>query len=62
MHELKKGITYQFENSGGKVKKFSLKVSHISDIMTDVVDAKYIWVGSPTMNSNLLPSVSSFLT
>jgi flavorubredoxin len=51
-----------FENSGIKVKMFSLKASHMSDIMTDVVDAKYICVGSPTMNSNLLPTVSGFMT
>ena len=51
-----------FENSGIKVKMYHLKASHISDVMTDVVDAKYICVGSPTMNSNLLPTVSAFLT
>jgi flavorubredoxin len=51
-----------FENSAVKVKMHTLKTSHISDIMTDVVKAKYICVGSPTMNSNVLPSVSAFLT
>lgn len=51
-----------FENKGVNVKMRSLKSSHISDIMTDVVDAQYICVGSPTMNSNLLPTVASFIT
>lgn len=51
-----------FENSGIKVKVYDLKGSHISEIMTEVVDASYICVGSPTLNSNLLPSVASFLT
>lgn len=51
-----------FENRDIKVKMFNLKESHISDIMTDVVEAKYICVGSSTLNSNMLPSVSAFLT
>jgi flavorubredoxin len=51
-----------FENKGVKVRMHSLKSSHISDVMTDVVDARYICVGSPTMNSNYLPTVSGFLT
>lgn len=51
-----------FEQKGVKVKMASLKYSHISSIMTDVVDARYICVGSPTMNNNMLPTVSAFLT
>ena len=39
-----------------------LKVNHHSDIMTKVLDAKYICIGSPTLNNNMLPSVSAFLT
>ena len=30
--------------------------------MTDVLDAKYICVGSPTLNNGILPTVASFLT
>ena len=51
-----------FEKKGVKVKVHSLLTSHISDVMTDVVEAKYICVGSPTMNSNMLPTVGGFLT
>ncbi len=40
----------------------SLKSTHISDIMTDVITSKYICVGSPTLNNGILPSVSAFLT
>lgn len=38
-----------------------MKVDHISDIMTDVLKAEYIAVGSPTMNNQMLPTVASFL-
>ncbi len=51
-----------FENKGIKTQMRSLKSTHISDIMTDVITAKYICVGSPTLNNGILPSVSAFLT
>jgi flavorubredoxin len=40
----------------------SLKATHISDIMTDVVSSKAVLIGSPTLNNGLLPSVGAFLT
>jgi len=33
-----------------------------SDIMTEVLDARAVIVGSPTLNNNLFPTVSDFLT
>ena len=39
-----------------------LKSTHISDIMLYMCDARYVAVGSPTLNSNMLPTVASFLT
>lgn len=39
-----------------------VKSTHISDIMLYMCDAKYVAVGSPTLNSNMLPTVASFLT
>jgi len=41
---------------------FNLKSNHISDVMTEVVEAKYVCVGSPTLNNNMLPTVAAFLT
>lgn len=51
-----------FEAKGIATKIRNLKTNHISDIMTDVVTAKYICVGSPTLNNNMLPTVAAFLT
>ena len=48
-----KGITTELVN---------LQAMHISDIMTKVIDSKYICVGSPTLNKNMMPSVAEFLT
>jgi flavorubredoxin len=51
-----------FENKDYDVRFIKLTESHISDVMTEVIDAEYICVGSPTLNNNLLPTVASFLT
>ncbi len=55
-------IMNAFDNKGFKTRLMSLKDNHISDIMTEVQTAKYICVGSPTLNNNLMPNVASFLT
>ena len=39
-----------------------LKVCHMSDVVTDILEARYIAVGSPTLNNNLLPTTAAFLT
>ena len=39
-----------------------LKETHISNVMYHFLDSKYVCVGSPTLNSKFLPTVSSFLT
>jgi flavorubredoxin len=55
-------ITEAFQNQGYKTRLFDLKKNHISDIMTEVINAQYICVGSPTLNNNIMPTVASFLT
>jgi len=50
-----------FEKLDIPVELKSLKKYHISDIMTDVLDSKYICVGSPTLNNTLMPTVASVL-
>ena len=55
-------ICDSFIAGGISAKLIDVKASHISDIMTDLCDARYVAVGSPTLNSNMLPTVASFLT
>jgi flavorubredoxin len=54
-------LTEAFYKNGVKVIPMSLTTNHISDIMTEILSAKYICVGSPTLNNGLLPTVASFL-
>ncbi len=56
------GLANYFEKQNIKFEVLNLQKAHISDIMTYVIDAKYICVGSPILNNNMLLTVSAFLT
>lgn len=66
MWESTKKIAYSiqaaFEEKKIQTRMLSLQHNHISDIMTEVLEARYICIGSPTLNNNMLPTVASFLT
>ncbi|MFC1887350.1 FprA family A-type flavoprotein [Candidatus Cloacimonadota bacterium] len=51
-----------FETKGYQTRLFNLQYTHISDIMTEILTTRYICVGSPTLNNNILPTVAAFLT
>lgn len=51
-----------FEESGYKAPLYNLQYNHISDIMTEMINAEYLCVGSPTLNGDVLPTVAAFLT
>ncbi|NGM16936.1 MBL fold metallo-hydrolase [Eggerthellaceae bacterium zg-893] len=50
-----------FIEEGIPARLFDLKVNHVSDIMTEVLSARYIAVGSPSLNNGMMPTVASFL-
>ena len=47
--------------TGVKVKPIHIRSSHRSDIMTDVLDAAAVVVGSPTLNNQMFPTVADVL-
>jgi flavorubredoxin len=47
---------------GVDARPMHLRSCHRSDIMTEVLDAGAVIVGSPTLNNGLFPTVSDFLT
>ncbi len=51
-----------FESRGYLTTLLSLQTNHISDIMTEVIDAEYICLGSPALNGRMMPTMSAFLT
>ncbi|MCK8825804.1 FprA family A-type flavoprotein [Fuchsiella alkaliacetigena] len=60
--KLAQAVYSAFDAQGIKATVMSLNDNHISDIMTEVIEAEYICVGSPTLNNGLFPTVASFLT
>jgi len=47
---------------GINVRPMHLRKYHRSDIMTEVLDARAVILGSPTLNNCLFPTISDFLT
>ncbi len=59
--KMAKSIAAGLEDTGVSTDLINLKVHHRSDIMTKVLEAKAIIVGSPTLNNGLLPNIAGFL-
>jgi len=50
------------DNENIPVKLCSLKTTDISDIITEVMSAKAVLVGSPILNNRIFPAIGGFLT
>lgn len=57
-----KTIAAVCEKAGIHYRLMDLKVAHISDVATEVCDAKYIFFGSSTLNNQMLPTIAAALT
>ncbi len=55
-------VKQAFEDKQYHYYIYDLKDTHISDIMTQIIEAEYICIGSPTLNKGILPTVAAFLT
>ncbi len=60
--KLAETATAEFEDAGIEVQKYCLGLTHISEVMTEVLDAEYVLVGTPTLNNQIFPRVAGFLT
>ena len=54
-------ITQAFTDRGLMVEQMNLQANHMSDVMVALLGAKYIAIGSSTINNHMLPSVAGFL-
>ena len=59
--KMAKAITEAFANRGIPAVYYDLKVDHMSDVVVDILTSKYLAVGSPTINNNMMPTVAGFL-
>ena len=60
--QMARTVASAWGEKGPKVKICSLKYAHISDVINDIVEAKYVAFGSPTLNSGILPTMSGFVS
>jgi anaerobic nitric oxide reductase flavorubredoxin len=49
-------------SEGVEVKHLKLRASDNTEALTEILDAKAVLVGSPTINNGMFPTLSSFLT
>ncbi|MFV0627262.1 MAG: FprA family A-type flavoprotein [Alphaproteobacteria bacterium] len=60
--KLADAVKSAFDDLSIPVKKICLKDIHYSQAIIEVMDAKYVAVGTPTLNNEIYPSVAAFLT
>jgi flavorubredoxin len=60
-HMIARALGEGLAEGGVEVKIHRLGVSHNSDAIADILDAKAVLVGSPTINNGVFPTVGSFL-
>lgn len=56
-----KKIVKDFNAKGIEAELIDLKYTHVSEAMDKLMEAKYICVGSSTLNRSIMPTVASFL-
>ena len=54
-------ITESFAKKNIPAAYYDLKFTPLSDIVTDIFKSKYLVVGSPTINNQMMPTVAKFL-
>ena len=60
--KMARAIVDGIASEGVEVKLLKLRGTDNTDVVTEIVDAKIVLVGSPTLNNGMFPSLGSFLT
>jgi len=59
---LAQALTQGLMDAGVEAQLHHLRRTHLSDIVTEVLDAGLLLLGSPTLNNQMFPTVAAFLT
>jgi flavorubredoxin len=59
--KIARAISEGISSEGINVKVMNLTGNHRSDVITEILDAKAVLIGSPTLNNHVFPSVAGFL-
>ncbi|MEM2098838.1 MAG: FprA family A-type flavoprotein [Candidatus Bathyarchaeia archaeon] len=60
--KMARAIAEGVASEGWTAKPLKLRASDLTEVMTEILDAAAVIVGSPTLNNGVFPTVSSFLT
>jgi flavorubredoxin len=60
--KMARAISDGIKSGGVEVKLLKLRATDNTDVVTEILDAKAVVVGSPTLNNQMFPSLGSFLT
>jgi flavorubredoxin len=60
--KMARAIEEGIANEGVEVKLLKLRATDNTDIVTEILEAKAVVVGSPTLNSQMFPTLGAFLT
>lgn len=60
--KLAEEVMAEFQDQGFLTVKHNLAVTDYSDVIIDILDAKYVAIGNPTMNNQIFPKVAMFMT
>ncbi len=58
---LARTITEAFAKHGIPAAFYDIKATPLADIVTDIFTSKYLAVGSPTINNQMMPTIAAFL-
>jgi len=59
---LAQALTQGLMDAGAEAQLHHLRRTHMSDIITEVLDAGLLLLGSPTLNNQMFPTMGGFLT
>jgi flavorubredoxin len=60
--KMARAIADGINNQGIEVKILKLRATDNTDVVTEILEAKTVVVGSPTLNNQMFPTLGSFLT
>jgi flavorubredoxin len=60
--KMARAIEDGLKDEGVEIRFFNLRVSDLSEVISEILDAKAVIVGSSTLNNGPLPTVGGFLT
>jgi len=61
-HKLAERLRAEYTEKNCEVEFIQLSKAHVSYAMAHLLEAKYVFVGSPTLNNQAMPTVAAFLS